>query len=624
MGLLLWWYSPSLSAASQHMPIHLSNNRKEARPATPAAAAAAAASAASAFLSAASSRAAGAASAFPAAGALGAAAAAALRMPTQHRLFGEGGQKRDARKAEALLQSLIKENRTDYVAAQALCELGDLLLMGMPGLFRVQRDVGAAVEHLADSAALGYGPALHALGFAAAVGLGGVQRDDSKALQLHYLAALTGFIPSVLVLAFRSAAAVALVLAFRLLYGDGLQADCWAALGLYKQAAAAAAEQQQQHPLVPLLALPPSARLSPLTRTEMRQERNAQRQQRDPLKAEMYFTKAALQEHPEAFYFLGEIRQQQAAAAAAETEKQKARFEASLSAEALRFYGKAAEGGYHLGWLREAELLEAQANQRRSLPEGSSSCIQSSSGVRQQRGYSLQLYYEKDYEGALLLNLAAAEEGLEVAQWNAAFLLQSGAAAVPAAAAVAAAALAAAAKDDGLRQQQAKPQWSPPAAAADAVSQQQPTQQKDEQQQQQQQQLSLVYRQLNRAALQGNVQALREIGLLHANGGEGAFKDQQLATQVLLRTFSLGDIHAAAAAAFLLCCVCSALQRAEDMLQYFLESGGPQEVEGAPVEAPEGVRRGSWFKGMLQAAVCKAAIWRIRLKRRLKTQQRFF
>ncbi|KAL8447437.1 hypothetical protein Emed_004391 [Eimeria media] len=45
---------------------------------------------------------------------------------------------------------------------------------------------------------------------------------------------------------------------------------------------------------------------------------------RDLSKAEMFFAKAALQEHPEAFYFLGEIRQQQAAAAATEAEKQKA------------------------------------------------------------------------------------------------------------------------------------------------------------------------------------------------------------------------------------------------------------------------------------------------------------
>lgn len=45
----------------------------------------------------------------------------------------------------------------------------------MPGVFGIRRDAAAAVRHFVASASLGYGPALHALGFAHAVGLGGVE-----------------------------------------------------------------------------------------------------------------------------------------------------------------------------------------------------------------------------------------------------------------------------------------------------------------------------------------------------------------------------------------------------------------------------------------------------------------
>lgn len=118
----------------------------------------------------------------------------------------------------------------------------------------------------------------------------------------------------------------------------------------------------------------------------------------------------------------------------------------------------------------------------------------------------MQLYYEKDYEGSLLLNLAAAEEGIEMAQWNSAFLLRSGAASVPGAAAVAA--------KQQEKQQQIGPHLAGP-SLAEILPSSEPEQQQGEQEQPQQQ-TTLVYRQLNRAALQGNIQALREIGLMHA------------------------------------------------------------------------------------------------------------
>ncbi|KAL8425785.1 hypothetical protein Efla_004137 [Eimeria flavescens] len=431
----------------------------------------------------------------------------------------------------------------------------------------------------------------------------------------------------------------------RLLYGDGLQADCWAALGLYKQAAAATAEQQAQQPLLPLLPLPSSARLSANSKTERREQHNAQRQQRDTVKAEMFLAQSALQEHPEAFFFLGEIRQQQAAAATEQATKNK------LAAEALRLYGRAAEGGYHLAWLREAEMLDAQAQQRRPHPDGPAACQAAALAYKAAAEFgssadtvrrALQLYYEKDVEGALLLNLAAAEEGVEVAQWNAAFLLQSGAAAIPAAAAAAAAAAAPAAQEDTLlhaRQQQAKPHAGSPAGATEALPQQdapqqQQQEQEEEKEEKQQQQLSVVYRQLNRAALQGNVQALREIALLHASGREGAVKDERLSLQILMRTLSLGDLHSLPPLSLALEKRASQtaggtrlLQRAEEMLQYFLESGGPKEAPlGTPaLEAFEGGRSGSsWLKGLWRAAACRAAIWRMRLRRRLQTGSRAF
>ena len=58
------------------------------------------------------------------------------------------------------------------------------------------------------------------------------------------------------------------------------------------------------------------------------------------------------------------------------------------------------------------------------------------------------------------------------------------------------------------------------------------------------------------------------------------------------------------------------LQRAEEMLQYYLESGGPSETDGAP-EATEGSRGGGLIKGLWRSAGCHAALWRIRIKRRM-------
>ncbi|OEH79541.1 60s ribosomal protein [Cyclospora cayetanensis] len=463
-------------------------------------------------------------------------------------------------------------------------------------------------------------------------------RNDKVATQLQLLGALTGYVPSL-----QSTA-------FRLLFGDGVQPDCWAALSLYKQVAETVGEQQLRNPLIPLLPLPPSVRFSEHTKTERREQQNAQRQQddvlqyweaqaknddpvasyelaklleqqqqqeqqqspaddarkrrvaellqkagesnmgaalrdlalahlhgngvphdvgkavdllhkaaaagdadaqnyigyfywvgteegldgssssssgqsggggsvlkKDPVKAEEYFSMAALQEHPEAFYFLGEIKQHQANEVKDEKEK------STLLTEAIRHYGRAAEGGYHLAWLREAEALEAQANKLQDLPDGKRACeaaaLVSPWRRRTRVGVSfayqafktagefgagadsirraLQLYYEKDYDGALLLSLAAAEEGIE-----------------------------------------------------------------------------------------GNVQALREIGLMHANGEEGATRDEGLALQVLMRALSLGDLQAIPPLAVTLEGRARGqprlLQRAEEMLRYFLESGGPRETDGAP------------------------------------------
>ncbi|CDJ45050.1 hypothetical protein ETH_00000630 [Eimeria tenella] len=139
--------------------------------------------------------------------------------------------------------------------------------------------------------------------------------------------------------------------------------------------------------------------------------------------------------------------------------------------------------------------------------------------------------------------------------------------------------------------------------------------------------MSLVYRQLNRAALQGNVQALREIGLMHATNEGGAEKDELLSIQVLLRSLSLGDIQSLLPLALTVERRAGGnlrlLQRAEEMLQYFLESGGPREAEGAP-EGTGTVPRGApWFRGLWRSAGCRAALWRIRIKKRLHATKLF-
>ncbi|XP_026190034.1 protein sel-1 homolog 1 [Cyclospora cayetanensis] len=522
--------------------------------------------------------------------------------------FGERGQQRDPHKAVAMLEDLVKEISTDSVAAQALCELGDLHLSGIPSRLALRRDTAAAVRYFAASAALGYGPALHALGFAHATGVGGVQRNDKVATQLQLLGALTGYVPSLQSTAFRRR----------------LPTLPYVSVAL-QQVAETVGEQQLRNPLIPLLPLPPSVRFSEHTKTERREQQNAQRQQddvlqyweaqaknddpvasyelaklleqqqqqeqqqspaddarkrrvaellqkagesnmgaalrdlalahlhgngvphdvgkavdllhkaaaagdadaqnyigyfywvgteegldgssssssgqsggggsvlkKDPVKAEEYFSMAALQEHPEAFYFLGEIKQHQANEVKDEKEKSTA-------------FKTAGEFGAGADSIRRA----------------------------------LQLYYEKDYDGALLLSLAAAEEGIEVAQWNAGFLLRSKVATIPGGSVGAAHVTAA---DSQQKQQQTSPHM-PPALLELMPSDGAEQQQEHQSQQQQGQHMSLVYRLFNRAALQGNVQALREIGLMHANGEEGATRDEGLALQVLMRALSLGDLQ---------------------------------------------------------------------------------
>ncbi|CDJ44858.1 hypothetical protein, conserved, partial [Eimeria tenella] len=93
-----------------------------------------------------------------------------------------------------------------------------------------------------------------------------------------------------------------------LLFGDGVEPDCWAALGLYKQAAEVVAEQQQRNPQIPLLQLPPSARLSHYTKTEHREQQNAAGQQEDVMQ---YWEVQAKNDDPVASYELAKLIEQQ-------------------------------------------------------------------------------------------------------------------------------------------------------------------------------------------------------------------------------------------------------------------------------------------------------------------------
>ncbi|CDJ57556.1 hypothetical protein, conserved [Eimeria maxima] len=523
--------------------------------------------------------------------------------------FGEGGKTQNPRKAATLFKEIIDEDSKDAVAAQALCELGDMELMGMPGLFGSRRDAAAAVKHFAAAAALGYGPAMHALALANAVGLGGLpqaalevseqqmRNPQFPLLQLPPSARLSAAtkreyreqqtaarqqedvmqywegqaknddpvacfelaklmeqqqqqqqqpqqqqqqqqpnaeeeakkrrMTELLKKAGVGGMGAALRdLALAYLRGEGIQQNIQQAIQLLEQAAAAGDADAQNYlgyfywvgtESPPTTANSSNSSSNNSSSSSSSSSNNGFVLKKDVKKAEYYFLLAALQEHPESFFFLGEIKQKEAEKETINKQKKE------------QAYKTAAEYGVSADSIRKA----------------------------------LQLYNEKDYEGSLLINLAAAEEGYEIGQWNSAFLLQSGAAAVPGAAAAAAAAAdpdpAAADPDPAAHpvgstkelQQTVQPHAHQPLSelqtpASSSQLQQQQQQQQLLQQQQQQQQLprNLVYRQLNRAALQGNVEALREVGLMHASKKDkGVPYDEVLSLQVIHRSLTLGDIQ---------------------------------------------------------------------------------
>lgn len=138
----------------------------------------------------------------------------------------------------------------------------------------------------------------------------------------------------------------------------------------------------------------------------------------------------------------------------------------------------------------------------------------------------MQHYGEGDAEAALLLSLAAAEEGIEIAQSNAAFLLQSGDASIPTRD-----------KDPLLSKSDAgsvlfdKPSGQSYKAVPSSSTQSKCAELKNIKQEStgRGQQIgipqtsnesttgeeSVVFSLLNRAALQGNAHALREIGAFY-------------------------------------------------------------------------------------------------------------
>ncbi|CBZ55273.1 conserved hypothetical protein [Neospora caninum Liverpool] len=219
------------------------------------------------------------------------------------RKYGENGQTSDGRQ--------------DAATAQALYELGDLQIRGKnpptlpdpgrryPGVLgRVTRDLHSAVRDFRAAALLGYGPALHALGVAYAVGLGPFEPNEAEAARLHYLASLTDYIPAVL------------ATGFRFLHGDGVAADCETALRYYKFAAERAVQLLAPPPpegedsggFVPPPPLGEGDRLTDQTIAQWRELQTVHTQQKEILQ---YWEQQAKDGNPMAQYELAKLREQQ-------------------------------------------------------------------------------------------------------------------------------------------------------------------------------------------------------------------------------------------------------------------------------------------------------------------------
>ncbi|KFG66151.1 Sel1 repeat-containing protein [Toxoplasma gondii RUB] len=222
--------------------------------------------------------------------------------------FGENGKLVDFPKATELLRQLASEGRPDAATAQALYELGDMQVRGYPGVLgRTVRDLNSAVRDFRAAALLGYGPALHALGVAYAVGLGSLEPNEAEATRLHYLASLTDYIPAVL------------ATGFRFLHGDGVVADCEAALRYYKFAAERAVQFLAPSPAegeVDTSGPPPPLgegdRLTEQTTAQWRELQTVQTQQKEILQ---YWEQHAKDGNPMAQYELAKLREQQPAPA---------------------------------------------------------------------------------------------------------------------------------------------------------------------------------------------------------------------------------------------------------------------------------------------------------------------
>ncbi|PHJ24877.1 sel1 repeat-containing protein [Cystoisospora suis] len=214
--------------------------------------------------------------------------------------YGENGRAVDARKATDLLQEVAGGGR-DAATAQALYELGDLQIRGYPGrLGSISRDLDAAVRYFRESAIFGYGPALHALGTSYAIGIGSLEVNEAEAIRLHHLASLTDYVPAVL------------AMGFRFLHGDGIPADCEAALRYYKFAAERAVQLltssgQAYGPPVPL---GDGDRLTDATDAQWKDLQDFQRQQKDVMQ---YWEQQAKDGNPMAQYEFAKLQEQQLA-----------------------------------------------------------------------------------------------------------------------------------------------------------------------------------------------------------------------------------------------------------------------------------------------------------------------
>ncbi|PFH34315.1 Sel1 repeat-containing protein [Besnoitia besnoiti] len=303
--------------------------------------------------------------------------------------YGENGHTVDLKKATQLLQELAEEEVHDAATAQALYELGDLQIRGYPGVLRrITRDLNRAVEHFRASALFGYGPALHALGVAYAIGLGSLEPNEAEAARLHYLASLTDYIPAIL------------AMGFRFLYGDGVAADCETALRYYKFAAErtvqflAPGQDDGSAALFPPPPLGDSDRLTEQTDAQWRELQTVQTQQKEILQ---YWEHQAKDGNPMAQYELAKLREQQQPAEATPSGSRSPEAE-NQDAERMRQVAELYEASGKQGLapaLRDLGLLYLQGQGvERSFPKAIECLKQAAElGDPESQNYLGYLYY---------------------------------------------------------------------------------------------------------------------------------------------------------------------------------------------------------------------------------------